>query len=57
MAWRFDAIKIDVVWVNTTDELIADGSLDLGEIGSDLSIDTGDRTNDSGVIDQGERII
>lgn len=57
MAWRFDAIKIDIVWVNTTDELISDSSIDLGSIDSDLSVDTGNRTNDSGVIDQGERII
>lgn len=57
MAWKFDPVKIDIIWTNTVEELIADASIDFGGIDGDISIDTGDRTNDSGIIDQGERII
>lgn len=57
MAWKFDPVKIDIIWTSTVEELIADASIDFGDISSDISIDTGDRTNDTGIIDQGERII
>lgn len=57
MSWKFDPTNIDIVWVATTSELIESGVLDLGVAGSDLSIDTGDRTNDSSIVDQGLRVI
>ncbi len=57
MSWRFDPTKVEIVWTTTTSELIESGSLDLGSLGSDLSVDTGDRTNDSSILDQGLRVI
>lgn len=57
MAWRFDPTNIDIVWIATTSELIESGSLDLGNSTSDLSVDTGDRTNDSSIVDQGLRVV
>lgn len=57
MAWKFNAHSIDIVWVVTSTELVESGSLDLGSSTSDLSVDTGDRTNDTSVLDQGLRVI
>lgn len=39
-------------------QFVESGSIDFGtELGSDLSIDTGERENDSSVVDQGLRVI
>ena len=57
MSWRFDPIKIDLVWTETVDDLINNTLIELGTFESDITIDTGDRNNDSSIIDQGERII
>lgn len=57
MAWKFNAYSIDIVWVVTSTELVESGSLDLGSSTSDLSVDTGDRTNDTSLLDQGLRVI
>jgi len=57
MAWKFDPIGVDIVWTATSSELIESGNLDLGIVNSDLSIDTGDRSNDSSTLDQGLRVI
>lgn len=57
MAWKFNAHSIDIVWVVTSTELVESGSLDLGSSTSDLSVDTGDRTNDTSLLDQGLRVI
>lgn len=57
MAWKFDPANIDIVWVFTTSQLIESGSLDLGSMESDLSVDTGDRTNDTSIVDQGLRVV
>lgn len=57
MAWKFNPSNIEVVWVVTSTELVESGSLDLGSSTSDLSVDTGDRTNDTAVLDQGLRVI
>lgn len=55
MTWKFDPIIEDLVWTKTAD-LVEDGAIiDFGE-NSDLSIDTGDRTNEASEIDQGPRI-
>lgn len=58
MPWRFDAQAVDLVFIIDTSVPIASGNVDFGnEITSDLSIDTGDRTNDTSIIDNGLRII
>lgn len=57
MAWKFDAQVIDLRWVVEPEQIQTDGLLDFGAIESDISLDTGDRTADSSVIDQGVRII
>lgn len=57
MAWKFDPTNVDIVWVVTTSEIIESGTLDLGDFTSDLSVDTGERTNDSSIVDQGLRVI
>lgn len=58
MPWRFDAQAVDLVFVIDTSVPIVSGNVDFGnEITSDLNIDTGDRTNDSSIIDNGLRII
>lgn len=58
MPWRFDPQSIDLVFVNTTTQLVESGSLDFGDnFQSDLSIDTGDRTNEVSTIDGGLRVV
>jgi hypothetical protein len=57
MAWRFDPQALDLRWVVEPEEILTEGVLDLGTIESDISVDTGERTNDSSVLDQGVRII
>jgi hypothetical protein len=58
MAWRFDPIKLELVFVVTKGEFIQDGLCDFGgELNSDLELSCGSRENDSSVIDQGLRII
>ncbi len=55
MAWKFDPMLLDLVW--TEDSVtIADSVINLGALGSDLTIDAGMRENDSSVIDQGFRV-
>lgn len=36
---------------------IPDGQIDLSGFDSDITIDVGDRTNDTSVIDQGSRVV
>lgn len=57
MAWRFDSQALDIRWVVEPEEIQTEGVLDLGTVDSDISMDTGERTNDSSVLDQGVRII
>lgn len=58
MPWRFDAQAVDIVFVIDTTVAIVSGSVEFGEeIGSDLSVDTGQRDNDSSIIDNGLRVI
>jgi hypothetical protein len=57
MAWKFDAVLEDIVWVETTDTVSISGNLDFGTaMDSDLALDTGLRTNDTSIIDLGQRI-
>lgn len=56
MAWKFNAVTQEIVWVKTvSDMLVADGNLDLAS--GDLQIDTGLRDNESSILDQGSRLI
>lgn len=56
MAWKFDSLTSDVVWVTSLEMTpVVDGSIDLG-IG-DLLIDIGLREDGSSVLDQGQRVI
>ena len=58
MPWKFDPQSIDLVFVNITTQMVESGSLDFGsEIDSDLAVDTGDRENDTSIVDNGLRII
>lgn len=57
MAWKFDATAVDIVWVVTPEQIDINGVLDLGPATSDITVDTGNRTNDTAVLDQGTRVI
>jgi hypothetical protein len=58
MPWKFDPQSVDLVFVNITTQMVESGSLDFGsEIDSDLAVDTGDRENDTSIVDNGLRII
>lgn len=57
MAWKFDPQVLDLRWVVEPEKIITEGVIDLGALSSDLQIDTGERTNDSSVLDQGLRVI
>jgi hypothetical protein len=55
MAWKFDPIKLEIVWAVTVSSIIeVSASIDMTS--GDLAIDTGLRENE-GVIDQGSRVI
>lgn len=56
MPWRFDPIIGDLVFKITTSDISDTAEIDLGDsVLSDLSIDAGDRMNDSSIVDQGVR--
>jgi hypothetical protein len=58
MPWKFDSQSVDIVFIVDTTIAIVSGSVELGDsISSDLSIDTGDRENESSLVDGGLRII
>jgi hypothetical protein len=58
MPWKFDPQAVDIVFVSFSTEQIVSGQIDFGsELSSDLSLDTGERTNDSSVVDGGLRVI
>lgn len=57
MSWKFDPFIVEIVWTATSTEIIESGSMDLGSLGSDLLVDTGDRSNDSSILDQGLRVV
>ena len=57
MSWKFDQFKAELIWVISTTELVESGVVDLGGFDSDLSVDAGDRTNDSSILDQGLRVV
>jgi hypothetical protein len=58
MPWRFDTQLGDLVFVIKPDDVSDPANITLGDSGtSDLAIDTGNRTNDSSILDQGQRVI
>ena len=58
MSWKFEFSTGEVVWAQSVTELIEDAMIDFGnEIGGDLEISLGDRTNEISIIDQGFRVI
>lgn len=58
MPWKFDAQIADLVFVIKPDDVSDPANVTLGDSGlSDLAIDTGERTNDSSTLDQGQRVI
>lgn len=38
-------------------QFVESGSIDFGQIGGDLTLDTGDRANDGSIVDQGLRVV
>jgi hypothetical protein len=58
MPWRFDPQAVDLVFVSFGTQQIVSGEVSFGEeIGSDLLLDTGERTNDTSIVDGGLRVI
>lgn len=58
MAWKFDFKEVDLVWIQPVAGIVDNASIVMGDyLSSDLTVDTGDRTNDTSVVDQGDRII
>ena len=58
MAWRFDFKEVDLVWIQPVEDIVDNSNITMGDYGvSDLTVDTGDRTNDTSIVDQGDRII
>jgi hypothetical protein len=56
--WKFDPIRIELVWTVVQGQFIQDGFADFGsEVNSDLELSLGSRENDSSIIDQGLRVI
>jgi hypothetical protein len=58
MSWKFEFSTGEIAWSQSVTELIEDAMIDFGnEIGGDLEISLGDRTNEISIIDQGFRVI
>jgi len=58
MHWKFDAQAVDIIFVIDTTTQVVSGSIEFGDdLTSDLSLDTGDRDNDTSIVDSGLRII
>lgn len=59
--WVYDpfsgTFKFVPVIESTDGTLAANGSFDFGSGSGDLSLDTGDRTNDTSTIDSGDRLV
>lgn len=55
--WKFEPTSVDLIFVQINTQQIVSGEINLGGAASDLLVDTGDRTNDTSLVDQGLRII
>ena len=56
MAWIFDPKIVDLVW-QVEIEKVEMAVLDIGSLGGDIALDTGNRTNEEAIIDNGLRVI
>lgn len=57
MSWKFDPLICDIIWVTPVQTLSELADINFGEqLGGDLEIDAGERTNEISIIDQGLRI-
>jgi hypothetical protein len=56
MGWKFDPFLGDLVFTVGTGEFIDGANITFGSNGSDMAIDTGERTNDGSTLDQGQRV-
>jgi hypothetical protein len=57
MPWKFDPFAIDLVWIPPAETITELSDVNFGEQeGGDLTVDTGERTNDISEIDQGLRV-
>ena len=58
MSWKFEFSTGEIVWSQSITELVDNSTIDFGdELGGDLEISLGDRTNEISVVDQGFRVI
>lgn len=57
MPWLFNPSKLDIAWVTPPDRLSDQAEINMGDINSDITLDTGERSNDSAIIDQGSRVV
>lgn len=57
MAWKFDPTLEDIVWQESTEQIISsgDGALMSFSYLGDMFLESGDRTNTESIIDQGTR--
>lgn len=56
MPWRFDSTAMDIMWVTPPDQILDEAVLDIGDVGSDVGFDSGNRENTTTIIDQGVRV-
>jgi len=57
MPWIFNPSKVDIDWVTPPEQIVDQAILDIGSVGSDVGLDTGNRNNTSTIIDQGNRVV
>lgn len=55
--WKFDASTVDIVFVQINTQSVVSGEMNFDNASGDLLVDTGDRTNDTSIVDQGLRVI
>lgn len=56
MGWKFDPFLGDLVFTLSAEQIVDGANVTFGTNGSDMTIDTGERTNDGSTLDQGERV-
>jgi hypothetical protein len=58
MAWKYDYLSGELVWVQSTTDIIFDGQIDFGnELQGDLELSCGSRDNENSIIDNGSRVL
>jgi hypothetical protein len=57
MPWKFDPLKVELVWTEPPQTFTELANIDMGDtLSSDIQIDMGDRSVDTAEIDQGLRV-